>query len=84
MQFLMFFFSVLNVALDLMNSGTRFHILAESLMNVEFNIWHPNVSFNKFSLEPLVLLSWADSFRLIHFIGYVSECWDFQISNSFI
>ena len=40
----MLFFAELIVALDFMEFGTKFHIRAESVMNVEFKILHPNDS----------------------------------------
>ena len=41
----MFFFAMYKVVLALIESGDRFQILAESLINDESKIWHPVDSF---------------------------------------
>ena len=53
----MFFFAKVIDGLLLIASGTKFQILAEPFMNVEFRILQPTVSFNKLSFDALVLLS---------------------------
>ena len=43
MNFLMFFLAIFNDELILIDSGTRFQILAESFLKVEFKILQPYV-----------------------------------------
>ena len=72
------------VVLALIESGARFQILAESLINDESKIWHPVDSFKMFSFEALVLLSSIASFLLIHWVGKDGDCWDFHTCNNLI
>ena len=57
MNFLMFFLDIVNDELILIDSGTRFQILAESFLNVEFEILQQYISFSRLSFDALVLLS---------------------------
>ena len=57
MNFLMFFLAIVNDELILIDSGTRFQILAESFLNVEFEILQQYISFSRLSFDALVLLS---------------------------
>ena len=57
MKFLMFFLAKVNDELILIDSGTRFQILAESFLNVEFEILQQYISFSRLSFDALVLLS---------------------------
>ena len=51
MKFLMFFLAIVIDELILIDSGTRFQVLAESFLNVEFKILQPYVSFNNNKIQ---------------------------------
>ena len=57
MKFLIFFLAKVIDELILIDSGTRFQILAESFLNVEFEILQQYISFSRLSFDALVLLS---------------------------